>query len=137
MVRRRGNVVRGHFGSVRPANWTNPSDFAPDATSCRDLRRRGSSKPGGPRTQWSRYAPLWLGFVLFGLAFGTGAFERETSKSSVFAFGGEAKERPVYYRRCDDARAAGAAPIRVGEPGYREELDRDRDGVACEPYVGR
>lgn len=40
----------------------------------------------------------------------------------------------VYYRYCDDARAAGAAPINRGEPGYRDELDRDGDGVACEPY---
>ena len=62
---------------------------------------------------------------------------RDSSKSSVFAFGGESTERPLYYRRCEDARAAGVAPISVGEPGYREALDRDRDGVACEPYFGR
>lgn len=47
-------------------------------------------------------------------------------------------ERPyVYFRRCDDARAAGVAPIRRGQPGYRPALDRDGDGVACEPYRGR
>lgn len=40
----------------------------------------------------------------------------------------------VYYRYCSHARAAGAAPINRGEPGYRSELDRDNDGVACEPY---
>jgi competence protein ComEC len=28
--------------------------------------------------------------------------------------------------------AAGAAPIRVGQPGYSRTLDRDGDGVACE-----
>ncbi|MCP3732501.1 excalibur calcium-binding domain-containing protein [Sphingomonas sp. MG17] len=32
------------------------------------------------------------------------------------------------------ASAAGAAPIRRGEPGYRQEMDGDFDGVACEPY---
>lgn len=37
-----------------------------------------------------------------------------------------------FYRNCDEARAAGAAPIRRGEPGYRPALDRDNDGVACE-----
>ncbi|MDX8357869.1 excalibur calcium-binding domain-containing protein [Sphingopyxis terrae] len=26
------------------------------------------------------------------------------------------------------------APIYRGEPGYREGLDADADGVACEPY---
>lgn len=35
---------------------------------------------------------------------------------------------------CDDARAAGTAPIYSGEPGYRENMDGDGDGVACEPY---
>ena len=38
----------------------------------------------------------------------------------------------AYYKNCDAARAAGAAPILRGEPGYRAGLDRDNDGVACE-----
>ncbi len=38
----------------------------------------------------------------------------------------------VYFANCAAARAAGAAPLREGEPGYRTGLDRDRDGVACE-----
>ncbi|WP_417323113.1 excalibur calcium-binding domain-containing protein [Erythrobacter aureus] len=38
----------------------------------------------------------------------------------------------VYFPNCDSARAAGAAPIRRGEAGYRRALDRDNDGVACE-----
>ncbi|MBO9623946.1 MAG: excalibur calcium-binding domain-containing protein [Sphingomonas sp.] len=46
----------------------------------------------------------------------------------------EVVERSVYYRNCDAARAAGAAPIERGEPGYREEMDGDSDGTACEPY---
>ncbi len=33
---------------------------------------------------------------------------------------------------CDAARAAGAAPIKRGEPGYRSALDGDNDGTACE-----
>lgn len=37
-----------------------------------------------------------------------------------------------FYKTCADARAAGAAPLRRGDPGYREELDRDGDGKACE-----
>ena len=35
---------------------------------------------------------------------------------------------------CNDARAAGTAPIYRTEPGYREEMDGDGDGIACEPY---
>jgi hypothetical protein len=38
----------------------------------------------------------------------------------------------VYYANCSDARAAGAAPIYAGQPGYRPGLDRDGDGIACE-----
>lgn len=37
-----------------------------------------------------------------------------------------------YYANCSEARAAGAAPLRRGEPGYRPAMDRDSDGVACE-----
>ena len=38
----------------------------------------------------------------------------------------------VHYPNCAAARAAGAAPLRRGDPGYRAGLDRDGDGVACE-----
>jgi hypothetical protein len=41
------------------------------------------------------------------------------------------------YRNCAAARAAGAAPVRLGEPGYGPHLDRDGDGIGCEPYRGR
>jgi hypothetical protein len=37
-----------------------------------------------------------------------------------------------YYANCSAARAAGAAPLHRGDPGYRSALDRDNDGVACE-----
>ena len=38
----------------------------------------------------------------------------------------------VYYPNCAAARAAGAAPVRRGQPGYGPHLDRDRDGIGCE-----
>lgn len=41
-------------------------------------------------------------------------------------------ESSVYYENCTAARAAGAAPVRVGDPGYAPHLDRDGDGVGCE-----
>jgi len=37
------------------------------------------------------------------------------------------------YANCAEARAAGAAPVRRGDPGYGPHLDRDGDGVGCEP----
>ncbi len=42
-------------------------------------------------------------------------------------------ELSVFHAGCDAARAAGAAPLHRGTPGYRDTLDRDGDGVACEP----
>lgn len=36
------------------------------------------------------------------------------------------------FRNCSEARAAGAAPVRRGDPGYSPKLDRDGDGVGCE-----
>lgn len=38
----------------------------------------------------------------------------------------------TYYQNCSAVRAAGAAPIYSGDPGYSRKLDRDGDGVACE-----
>ncbi|MDJ0319484.1 DUF1524 domain-containing protein [Pseudarthrobacter sp. PS3-L1] len=38
----------------------------------------------------------------------------------------------VYFQNCTAARAAGAAPLYAGQAGYRAEMDRDKDGVACE-----
>ncbi len=36
------------------------------------------------------------------------------------------------FRNCSEARAAGAAPVMAGDPGYAPRLDRDGDGVGCE-----
>ncbi len=67
---------------------------------------------------------------------------RKTGDYHCHGGGGAAAARPraqslssssgAYYPNCAAARAAGAAPLRVGEPGYRRALDRDGDGVACE-----
>ncbi|WP_442784802.1 GmrSD restriction endonuclease domain-containing protein [Arthrobacter sp. CG_A4] len=38
----------------------------------------------------------------------------------------------AYYANCAAVRAAGAAPLHAGQPGYRDKLDGDRDGTACE-----
>ncbi len=46
--------------------------------------------------------------------------------------GGSGGSQDVYYGNCGEVRAAGAAPIHRGEPGYASHLDRDKDGVACD-----
>lgn len=44
---------------------------------------------------------------------------------------GEQRQQGAY-RNCSEARAAGAAPVRRGHPGYGPHLDRDGDGMGCE-----
>lgn len=46
--------------------------------------------------------------------------------------GGPPSSAVVFYATCAEARAAGAAPLRARQPGYRIELDHDGDGLACE-----
>ena len=46
--------------------------------------------------------------------------------------GGTTSPSSVYYEDCTAVRAAGAAPLLAGEPGYSRKLDRDGDGAACE-----
>lgn len=39
-----------------------------------------------------------------------------------------------HFRGCDEARAAGRVNIPSHDPSYRERMDGDGDGLACEPY---
>lgn len=48
------------------------------------------------------------------------------------AGGGRSIGETVGYANCAAARAAGAAPVRRGSPGYARHLDRDGDGIGCE-----
>jgi len=40
--------------------------------------------------------------------------------------------QPVSYANCTAVRNAGAAPIKVGDPGWDSKFDGDGDGVGCE-----
>ena len=42
-------------------------------------------------------------------------------------------ENSVTYGGCNEVRALGKAPLHAGEPGYRDTMDGDGDGIACEP----
>lgn len=68
----------------------------------------------------------------------SGTSHREPARQSLD--GTPARVAPAdrrAFRNCDEARAAGAAPVRRGDPGYGPHLDRDNDGIGCEPYRGR
>ncbi|WP_344254598.1 excalibur calcium-binding domain-containing protein [Actinoplanes campanulatus] len=55
-----------------------------------------------------------------------------TTKKPKPAPATEEPDTAVYYKNCTAVRAAGADPIRRGDPGYGRHLDRDGDGVGCE-----
>lgn len=38
----------------------------------------------------------------------------------------------LYFKNCSEAKEKGYSNIKKGESGYRPELDRDNDGIACE-----
>ena len=48
----------------------------------------------------------------------------------------ETSSPSIHYSGCNDVRAAGAAPLYRGDPGYRPDMDGDDDGIACEPHRG-
>ncbi|MET9801398.1 excalibur calcium-binding domain-containing protein [Streptomyces sp. NPDC006368] len=61
----------------------------------------------------------------------TATVTRQASANDDPGSGGDSGA-DVSYSNCTEARAAGAAPVRRGEPGYGRHLDRDNDGVGCD-----
>ena len=55
-----------------------------------------------------------------------------TRASSSRTYGVASSGRSGAFANCTAARAAGAAPVRVGTAGYGSHLDRDGDGIGCE-----
>jgi hypothetical protein len=58
------------------------------------------------------------------------AYDNYKARQAVLA----ALPNGFVFSGCDDVRARGLAPLSLGEPGYGEHMDRDGDGIACEPY---
>lgn len=99
------------------------------------------SKPMTSIGETAKYLGL---AALIGTTAGIGTTPRgmETLSSTVKWVGAitDLRRRPPqpgdHWSGCRAARAAGTAPIYRGEPGYRETMDGDSDGIACEPYAG-
>jgi len=110
--------------------------------SGRAYRRKAARKRGASAGM------ILAGAALIGAAVGIGSTTtaRERAETAATALKplavsaglmrARAPQDGDHWSRCDDARAAGTTPIHAGEPGYRNGLDRDGDGVACEPYRG-
>jgi hypothetical protein len=63
---------------------------------------------------------------------GSSSGRASTPRAAFTSGGSKGTARQGAYANCSAARAAGAAPVRRGEPGYGAHLDRDGDGVGCE-----
>lgn len=84
-----------------------------------------AAEPTEDSSGWSG----WLGSSDSGEGSESGAnSESESQKKSESA----PEPQKEFYANCKEAKAAGAAPMYKGDPGYRPELDRDGDGSACD-----
>lgn len=108
--------------------------------SGKHFQKRRKAKP---KNAWASYLG---GAALAGAAIGTGSIALSDGGPSAILSGlkpiavsaglmrARSPQEGDYWPGCDSARAAGTAPIYAGEPGYREGMDGDGDGIACEPY---
>lgn len=61
------------------------------------------------------------------------ALNDAVAKASAAADAACGSDTPgVRFENCDQVRAAGKAPLRFDQPGYRVGLDANRNGIACE-----
>lgn len=100
----------------------------PGAWAGRWAFRHKTRKQSFNESLWvATMAPMSI--AAFGYFTAPAVFETEEARAERLAV-----EASVYYAGCNQVRAAGKAPLRRGEPGYRIGMDGDGDGVACEPY---
>ena len=74
--------------------------------------------------------PLMLGFGYYV----TGDAKPLVGTLTMSASERAESERSVTYSGCREVRRLGKAPLYGGQPGYRETMDGDGDGIACEDY---
>ena len=88
-----------------------------------------SEEPAAEPTDDSRGGSGWFSGSDSGEDSKSGANSESESRKKSESTPEPQKE---FYANCKEAKAAGAAPMYKGDPGYRPELDRDKDGIACD-----
>ena len=115
--------------SAAPAESQQDAGGGDSAGSEEAPTEESSEEPAAEPTDDSRGGGGWFGGSDSGEDSKSGAnSESESQKKS------ESTPEPQkeFYANCKEAKAAGAAPLYRGDPGYREDLDGDKDGIACE-----
>ncbi|MBS7671719.1 excalibur calcium-binding domain-containing protein [Croceicoccus sp. 1NDH52] len=108
----------------------------------RNYRRGGLPSRNSPAKYIALAAAFGLAIGLGSIMIQPGGTEAIGQKVKPFAvrwglIRARSPQPGDYWNNCDEARAAGTAPIASTEPGYRQGLDGDYDGIACEPYRKR
>ncbi len=96
-------------------------------------RRGRSTGQGGVKVPRARL--LLEAGVVFALALGATLYAltpKAPGRAEVNAFVDE-RATDQHFSGCDAARAAGRENIPRWDPSYREHMDGDGDGLACEP----
>lgn len=81
--------------------------------------------------------PIWLAAIgTFAIAFGGATYALTPDAPGKPALRREWSKRTTdqHYSGCSQARANQHENIASWEPSYREHMDGDGDGLACEPY---
>ena len=115
--------------SAAPAESQQDAGGGDSADSEEAPAEESSEEPAAEPTDDSRGGSGWFGGSDSGEGSKSGAnSESESQKKS------ESTPEPQkeFYANCKAAKAAGAAPLYRGDPGYSEDRDRDGDGIACE-----
>ena len=117
------------MGDVRNISGSRPKRIA-------ETRFDGSRMELGPAGRAAKSPPFWYSLALLAVtAFIVTWYAVPIAQNAMMSPEQRAAvETSVYYAGCDEVRALGRAPIHRGQPGYREGMDGDGDGVACEPY---
>jgi len=98
---------------IRPKRYRRARVGRAESTSATALRYGGIAIVGG-----------------LAMAFGSIEYDRHQARQARLA-----SLPPGYvFSNCSEVRAKGLAPLQSWEPGYSPHMDRDSDGVACEPY---
>ena len=116
--------------SAAPAESQQDAAGGGDSAASEEVPAEESGEePAAEPTEDSSGWSGWLGGSDSGEGSESGAnSESESQKKSESA----PEPQKEFYANCKEAKAAGAAPMYKGDPGYRPELDRDGDGSACD-----